>query len=194
MFLAVIDDGLAHLGILGVLEERDGAACLFHLFEISLIVFLVRFGLLGKFVGAVSGDPGEDLLLHDTVYDLGLAAADQFGDENISAIDDDRYFFVVAPAQDGDKAIEDGFSMIIIIDVSVVDPESVDSLCPQTCDKFIDNKILPGLFGDIDPSLILPVCVFPQSVFFEAFVIGTIGGDRADTQVCVDLAAAGLES
>lgn len=190
MFLAVIDDGLAHLGILGVLEERDGAACLFHLFEISLIVFLVRFGLLGKFVGAVSGDSGEDLLLHDTVYDLGLAAADQFGDENISAIDDDRYFFVVAPAQDGDKAVEDGFSLIIIVDVSVVDPETVDSLCPQTCDKFIDNKILPGLFGDIDPSLILPVRVFPQGVFFEAFVIGTIGGNRADTQVCVDLAAA----
>ena len=83
--------------------------------------------------------------------------------------------------------------MVFVPDVGVVDPQSVYTFSLEACCQLIDDEILPGFLGGVDPLLTGPVVIIAQNILFEALVVGTIGGDRSDTQIGVDLAAAGFE-
>jgi len=99
----------------------------------------------------------------------------------------------VAAGENGDQAVQDRGAVELIVDVGVVYPEAVYPLFAEICDQLVHDEILPGLLGGVDPSLVRPVVVLAKRVLFEALVVGTIGRDRSDTQIAVDLAAAGFE-
>ena len=193
MFFAVGNDVVAGLCGLAVLEQGDGLVIALDHLEIGLIVLAVGACLHGEVVSVVVRDARDDLLLHDTVDAGALAALEQVGDEYVAAVDDDGKAQLLASSEDVDKAVEDGSAVVFIPDIRVVHPEAVDTLSLEALGQLVDAEVLPGHLGGVDPSLRGPVGVLAQRILFKAVVVGTVGGDGADAQIGIDLAAAGFE-
>ena len=190
---AVPCDCLAHSCTSCIFKQGDGIACSFDSLEVSFIVLAVGSELDGKFVSAVIGDSCQDFFLHDSIKAALFAVLDAVGYKYVAAIDDNGKTFVFASSENVDEAVKDTGAGVYIEYIRIVDPESVDALFLEVCSQFVYDEILPYLFGSVDPTLTLPVCVTADRVFLETVVIGTVGGDGTDAQIGINLSPAGFK-
>ena len=110
--------------------------------------------------------------------------------KDVSAVDDDFESLCFTSSEDVDQAVIDGGAMVFIPYIGVIDPQPVYAFFLKVGCQRIDNKVLPGDFGSIDPFFAGPVVIVAESVFLKTFVVGTLCSDRIDAQVRIDLAAA----
>ena len=193
VLLGIVDDGLAHLGVLCVLQHACRQAGFLDLLEVVLIVGAVGLGLGPEAVAVVALDLGEDLLLEDALDEILLAAVEHAGDEDVAAVDVDGDVFLLDAGQDLQETLVDLFLVVLVVDVEIVQPEAVTALPADAGDQLVDDEVLVGLVGDVHPELIAPVLVAAHRVTLELLVVGAVGLQAPDAHVGIDLAAAGLE-
>ena len=193
VLLGVVDDGLAHLGVGGVLQHAGRQAGLLDLLEVVLVIGAVGLVLGAEAVAVVAPDLCEDLFLEDALDELLLAAVEQAGDEDVAAVDVDGDVLLLDAGQDLQEALVDLLLVVLVVDVEIVQPEAVAALPADAGDQLVDDEVLVGLVGDVHPELIAPVLVAAHGVALELLVVGAVGLQAPDAHVGIDLAAAGLE-